>query len=150
MLSASTISTYYQKLWYDKIGDIYRFRDQGVYIHLAVKDDGVTYYAAKIISDQDLINELLKKRESIFSLRSTSYEKIAQYKFITCFITLTTDDFKDCLAHLAGSDRHGVTELDKLGELNEGDIRSLKQEILDNPDVLPPPVIKYVQELDKK
>ncbi|MBI5222774.1 MAG: hypothetical protein HY980_04765 [Candidatus Magasanikbacteria bacterium] len=133
-----------------KFGDIYRFRDQGVYIHLAVKDDGVTYYAAKIISDPDLINSLLKRRESIFALRSASPGKNAQYKFVTCFITLTTDDFKDCLAHLANSDRQGITEFEKLGELNEEDVNNLKKEILVSSDVLPPPVIKYVQELDKK
>lgn len=132
-----------------KFGDIFRFRDQ-IYIYLTAKDDGVTYYGAKIISDSSLINELLKKRESIFALKNTSPERVAQYKFITCFILLTTDKFEDCLAHLAGPDRHGITEFEKLGELNEVDIKNLKQEILDNPDVLPPPVIRYVQELDKE
>ncbi|OGF20568.1 hypothetical protein A2316_00450 [Candidatus Falkowbacteria bacterium RIFOXYB2_FULL_38_15] len=132
-----------------KFGDIYRFRDQ-VYIHLTVKDDGVTYYAAKIISEPDLVNKFIKRRESLFVLKNSSPGKVAQYKLVTCFIKLTTDDFKDCLAHLARPDSHGITELEPLGELNESDIKSLKREILDNPDVLPPPVIRYVQELSEK
>lgn len=130
-----------------KFGDIFRFKDQGVYIYLTTKDDGETLYAAKIISDFDLINEFLKRRESIFALKNTFPERIAQYKFVTCFISLTTNNFEDCLAHLANSDKHGINELEKQGELNEVDIKNLKQEILDNPDVLPPPVIKYVKEL---
>jgi len=133
-----------------KFGDIFRFKDQGIYIYLTIKDDGVTYYAAKIVADPNLINELLKKRESIFAFKNTSPEKVAQYKFTTCFITLTTENFKNCLAYLAGPDRWGITELEPLGELNESDIKSLKREILDNPDVLPPPVIRYVQELSEK
>jgi len=48
---------------------------------------------------------------------------------------------------LAGSDKHDVTEFEKLRELNGEDIKSLKKEILENLDVLPPAVIKYVQEL---
>lgn len=133
-----------------KFGDIFSFKDQGKYIYLTTKDDGVTIYAAKIIKEPENINELLKRRESIFALRSLSPEKIAQYKFITCFIPLTTENYQDCLAFLGGPDRHGITELEPLGELNAEDIKNLKKEILNNTDVLSPPVIKYVKELEIK
>ena len=132
-----------------KFGDIYRFKDQGVYIHLAVKDDGVTYYAAKIISEPGLIDEFLRRRESILAFRTSSLKKAHLSKLVTCFISLTTENFEDGLAHLANSDKQGITEFEKLGELNEEDVKNLKKEILDNSDVLPPIVIRYVQELNK-
>ena len=127
-------------------GDIFRFKDN-VYIHLAVKDDGVTRYAAKVISDSDNISELLSRRNSIREM-NVAFPKKNISEYLYSFIKLTTAPFQESLAFLANSDKHGVTEdCEKLGSLNSNDIRELKNAILENQNVLPPTVINYVKEL---
>ncbi len=128
-------------------GDIFRFKDR-IYVHLAAKDDGVTRYAAKVISDPDNINELLCRKNSIRGINVGPQKKnISEY--LSCFIELTTAPFQECLAFLADSDKHGVTDdCEKLGNLNNDDVEELKKGILENQNVLPPIVINYVKELN--
>lgn len=119
-----------------------------MYIHLAAKDDGVTRYAAKVISNPENIKELLSRKNN-FRDASVGHQKKNISEYLSCFIELTTAPFQECLAFLAGSDKYGINDdCQKLGNLNDDDIRELKKAILENHNVLPPVVINYVKELN--
>ncbi len=127
-------------------GDIFRFGDS-VYIHLAAKDDGVTRYAAKVISDPENIKELLN-RKNHFRDASVGHQKKNVSEYLDCCIKLTTAPFQECLAFLAGSDKHGINDdCPKLGNLNNDDVEELKKAIMEHCKVLPPVVVDYVEEL---
>ncbi|MFH0779791.1 MAG: hypothetical protein V1928_02925 [Parcubacteria group bacterium] len=132
-----------------KFGDIFRYKEY-IYIYLAAKDDGVTLYVSQIFSNREVIQDFIKSRSGLSVIKTIDPVKKNILDLSHCFIILTTDGFESQMAHLANSDKHNVniTESESIGELCREDLNALKKEILDNIDVLPPTVVKYVQELD--
>ena len=118
-----------------KFDDVIKF-GEFFFIYLADKGDNYTYYFAKIISDQDVIERCVIKKKT-------------QLQIISCFTILTSDDFKDDMAFFAGADASGVdlANLEIVSSINIQDIEDLKTEILANPNVLPRPLVNAIKEL---
>jgi len=131
-----------------KFGDIITHNDN-FYIFLAQKDDGQTYYFAKIISDKESIKKLTTAKENYRAEpRAARRESILQ--LLTCFVVLTSDDFNGDVAHLGNPDSHLVAPVDYVvGAINIDDAEEIKQEILENPHVLPPALLKAIREISE-
>lgn len=132
-----------------KFGDVVRVGTI-YYIYLATKGDGVTYYLAKILSDEDTIKQLLHKKDKYKEFPHNP-QKQNVITLLTCFIVLTTDDFRNYLASLAPSAAgHNINispNCQLIGKLNEEDVANLSKEILENKPVLPPQLIREVEEI---
>lgn len=129
-----------------KFGDVIQ-HDGSLYIYLAQKDDGYTYYFAKIISDKEIIRQLIIKKENYrVAQRTQQRENILQLS--TCFTILTSEDFEGEVAFLGRPDGHPAEPVDcVIGSINLTDVAEIKKEILDNPHVLPPALINAIKEL---
>ena len=129
-----------------KFGDVIKF-GEFFFIYLADKGDNYTYYFAKIISDQDVIERCVIKKKSYKPKHNIKQD--TQLQIISCFTILTSDDFKDDMAFFAGADASGVdlANLEIVSSINIQDIEDLKTEILANPNVLPRPLVNAIKEL---
>lgn len=65
------------------------------------------------------------------------------------FIVLTTEEFKDQIAHLGRPDFPSFSEaIDVIGKLNQTDLKQLKDEIIDKNSSLPVRLKEFVQATD--
>lgn len=134
-----------------KFGDVIEYENQ-YYVYLAKKDDTYTYYLAKIISDPEKVSEFLSYKKKFDNLPQTlSPQKENQVRLITCFITLESEEFSKQLAYFGNPDNHSVnfSYIYQMGSIESNDATNLKTEILQNPAVLPPPLLKAVRQMNE-
>jgi len=101
-----------------KFGDIFRYKEDE-YVFLA-QSDGIIY-AAQIL-DKEKTNQILRLYEK---------RKHKSSNVLYSYVILSTDDFKDRMAHLNNTDKNNVElSLDIIGSLNKQDLNEIKAEIL--------------------
>lgn len=115
-------------------GDIFRHKGEE-YIFLKATEDKI--YAAKILN-----NELSRKVSSFYEKQQVKGKKDLESHPLFAFVTLTTDQFKDRLAHFketGGNDIRSVIEPLEISLLEE-DIKQIKDFIKTSPCI--PPELK--------
>lgn len=124
-----------------KYGDIFNWQGKD-YIYLAASN--TTLYAAKIL-DQSQSEQLTKMYQS----RVAGNKNLKLQSTIYLYVALTTDDYKQRLAHLNKTDHEffpGI--IDQNHSLNLADKLQIKREILDTNSSLPKELKKLIQELE--
>lgn len=132
-----------------KFGDII-LHNQNYYIYLGEKNDNYTYYFGKIIQDRELVRELLTKRDTSRPDPISPTVRNA-LTIITNFVILTTDDFNEDAAMLARPDSHSVQleTSNLIGSINPSDSEKIKKHIIENNTAFPPPLIRFIKELQE-
>lgn len=111
-------------------GEVVKY-NRAEYVYLAATEEII--YLAKILNrtDGDAINRLYLIRQNQGAM---SKVKIADSP-LYCFVQLTTNEFKDRLAHFhqPGQDFGRDCIMDSLGRLNEADLKEIKETIATGP-----------------
>lgn len=108
-------------------GDIFKYREKD-FVYLAQTSD--ILYAARILP-QEVSKDLNREEKKI---KDASRVKTMLTNNLYFFVTLTTDEFKDRIAHLGNTQQDESTttaciSLDSSGKLNNFDLRQIKKEI---------------------
>lgn len=128
-----------------KFGDIFRYREEE-YAYLA--QNGEIIYAAKIL-DKEKTDQVLKLCDKQYKYAPNN-EKIKS-NVLYSFVMLSTDEFKDRMAHFEGTDKNNIEpSFDIIGSLNEKDLKAVKHEILDRSSAVPLKLKDMVRDIDIK
>lgn len=134
-----------------KFGDIL-LHNGTYYIYLGEKNDNYTYYFGKVIQDAETIRELISKKNASTG-RPDPKNPVRKntLDIITSFVILTSDDFVDDAAFLGNPDLHNIPLANcvPIGSLNPDDCGKIKQYIIENSHVFPPPLVRFVKELSQ-
>jgi len=120
-------------------GDIFRYREEE-YVYLA--QNGEVVYAAKILDEE--------KAEQILRLDKlkTRNDKIKN-NVLYSFVILSTDEFKDRMAHFYNTDKNNIEpSFDIVGLLNKDDMKKVKEEILYKNSAVPIKLKELIKDID--
>lgn len=126
-----------------KFGNIFRYREDE-YVYLA--QNGQIVYAAKILGKEntDKVYGLYKRKIN----GKSNTEKIKS-NVLYSFVILTTDEFKDRMAHFSNTDKNNIEpSFDIIGSLNETDLKAVKHEILDKSSAVPLKLKDMIKDID--
>lgn len=109
-------------------GEVLNF-EGAQYVYLAATEEII--YLAKILSrsEAERINNLCARRQSDGQINRVDNSPLY------CFVILSTDEFRDKMAHLGKTD-HGFnldSYMDSIGRLNKIDLRAIKKTISSGP-----------------
>ena len=111
-------------------GEVIKYKETE-YVYLAATE--VIIYLAKILNrtDGETINRLYLKRQSQGAMSNIRTADSPLY----CFVQLTTDEYKDRLAHFhqPGQDFGRDYAMDSVGRLNDADLKEIKETIMTGP-----------------
>lgn len=103
--------------------------DEAQYVFLAATEKII--YLAKILNSHEAkrVNNLCAKRQSDGQLAKVENSPLY------CFVILSTDNFKDRMAHLGSTGHDFISNLvmDIIGRLNGDDLREIKKTIITGP-----------------
>jgi hypothetical protein len=108
-------------------GDVIKYKAKE-YVYLAATDE-IAYLA--VMPNAELSRDFINRREVVFN-RASKTARAAQDTIAWCFIILSTEEFKERIAHYGRSAEEYREEyfLDKIGKLNIEDQKALREEIL--------------------
>lgn len=111
-------------------GEVVKYKEVE-YVYLAATEEVI--YLAKILNhtDGEAINKLYIKRQSQGAMSNIKIADSPLY----CFVQLTTNEFKDRLAHFhqPGQDFGRDYIMDSIGRLNDADLKEIKETIMKGP-----------------
>lgn len=111
-------------------GEVIKYKE-AEYVYLAATEEII--YLARILNleDGDKINKLYLLRQSAGIMTKPQILNSPLY----CFVILTTDNFKDRMAHFhqPGHDFGPEMNFDIIGRLNSQDLKEIKQTIMTGP-----------------
>ena len=111
-------------------GEVVKYKETE-YVYLAAT--AVIIYLAKILNrtDGEAISRLYLKRQSQGAMSNIKTADSPLY----CFVQLTTDEYKDRLAHFhqPGQDFGRDYAMDSVGRLNDADLKEIKETIMTGP-----------------
>ena len=130
-----------------KFGDVIRMNEI-YYIYLGSKKDDDILYFAKIISDKNLVSNLVFRKNN-YKSNHVNKSKENSLRYATCFVILTTEDFKGQLGFLSKADEHKITISNGLfvKGLEIDDLKELQKEIINDPEVIPKALIDEVKKI---
>lgn len=111
-------------------GEVLQFKGSE-YVYLAATEEII--YLARILnsSEGDTINSLYLKKLSGGAMSKVRVADSPLY----CFVILTTEEFKNRMAHLhkSGYDFGPFSPMECMGRLNEKDLKEIKETIISGP-----------------
>jgi len=127
-------------------GDIVRYNGRNL-VFLAATSE-IIYFA--IVFDADASKQFIVTRERTY--KSTPRAEKAAGVPLYCFVVLSTDEFKNCIAHYGFRNQdqsaYDLSDfMDVIGELNESDKKALRDEIVSD-GIVPGGLREAVENLD--